>query len=74
MDWFKDNMNSYPSSSSTEKILVFNCSNNRKGKELLKRIMTSTCDDDNDIRFKHVLFCRNITYSSNSCKIGKEGN
>nr|CAG8556275.1 6320_t:CDS:10 [Entrophospora candida] len=69
MDWFKDNMNSYPSSSSVEKILIFNCTNNRNGKELLKKIITSTCNDNDDIGFNHALFCRNVTYSSNNYKI-----
>ncbi|RIA83423.1 Mur ligase [Glomus cerebriforme] len=68
IEWFKDNV--LEKDNLVERILVFNCTNDRNGVEILKQI-TSTKPF---IRFDHAIFCPNVTFINNQFKPDLQNN
>ncbi|CAG8641275.1 5123_t:CDS:10, partial [Acaulospora morrowiae] len=52
MEWFGETA----TKDDSERILVFNCTNNRNGPEILKRVVSGN--------FSHAIFCTNVTFST----------
>ncbi|GES91256.1 FolC bifunctional protein [Rhizophagus clarus] len=69
IEWFKNSVleKDYDP---VKRILVFNCTNNRNGSEILKQI-TSTKPF---IKFDHAIFCPNVTFITNQFKLDLQSN